>query len=132
MILPMKHLIFAIAFALVLSVSSSAQQDTGTQKSITGPPQPAGKKVDIKPPKAIKTPDPDSIFFAKAKQKAVFKVQVGSDGLVHEPALVQSCGNEKADAAALEAVRRWTFKPATRDGIPVAVFINVEVVPIPQ
>lgn len=35
--------------------------------------------------------------------------------------VVSSCGYESVDEACVEAVRRWTFKPATRDGLPAAV-----------
>ncbi len=31
------------------------------------------------------------------------------------------------DAKAVEAVRTWKFEPATKDGKPVAVLVNVEV-----
>jgi TonB family protein len=31
------------------------------------------------------------------------------------------------DEKALEAVRQWRFDPATQDGQPVAVLVNIEV-----
>jgi hypothetical protein len=31
------------------------------------------------------------------------------------------------DEKAIEAVRRWRFTPATKDGVPVAAMINVEI-----
>jgi len=31
------------------------------------------------------------------------------------------------DEKAIEAVRQWKFKPATKDGHPVAVQVNIEV-----
>ena len=53
----------------------------------------------------------------------------GTDGLVHEPKLLKSSGSHKADALALDAIARWTFKPATKDGVPVPVYINLELNP---
>ena len=47
------------------------------------------------------------------------KVQVGTDGLIHDPTLIQSSGNADADNKALAAISRWKFKPATQDGVPV-------------
>lgn len=34
--------------------------------------------------------------------------------------LIESGGFPRLDAAALECVKSWTFRPATRDGVPVA------------
>ncbi len=31
------------------------------------------------------------------------------------------------DQKAIESVRQWKFEPATKDGVPVAVRVNVEV-----
>ena len=31
------------------------------------------------------------------------------------------------DEKAVEAIRRWRFEPARKDGVPVAVQINVEI-----
>lgn len=117
--------IFALLLFAFGAVALSACQPTPSDQANAAPP--AKSSAAVKAPKAIKTPEPGSMFYAKAKQKAVFTVQVGTDGLVHDPVLVQSCGDEQADASALEAVSRWKFKPATRDGIPVPISIHVEI-----
>jgi TonB family protein len=39
----------------------------------------------------------------------------------------KSSDSEKADANALAAVKQWRFKPAMKDGVPVAVPINIQV-----
>jgi protein TonB len=51
---------------------------------------------------------------------------VSKTGEVHDVRVFRSMG-EPFDALALEAVRQWTFKPATKDGIPVNVGIAIEV-----
>jgi TonB family protein len=124
MIVRMKNIISALAIALWISGLAAALQSPSAQDSGA---QTVKSKSKVKAPKAISLPDPDGSFYDKVKQPAKFKVQVGTDGLIHQPALVQSSGNADADAAALAAISRWKFKPATQDGVPVPVFINVEV-----
>jgi protein TonB len=51
---------------------------------------------------------------------------VGADGLPREITVARTLSPE-FDKAAMEAVRKWTFDPATRDGKPVATAIKVEV-----
>ena len=53
---------------------------------------------------------------------------VATDGSVANVALVEGSGNRDLDRAALEAVRRWQFKPATRNGQPVASEVRVPIV----
>lgn len=53
-------------------------------------------------------------------------VTVGKDGDVQDPKLVEP-GDPELDAAALAAVARWKFQPATRDGVPVKARIRVQV-----
>ena len=50
---------------------------------------------------------------------------VAPDGSVERLELAASSGNRDLDRAALEAVRRWTFKPAMRNGQPVASTVIV-------
>jgi protein TonB len=51
---------------------------------------------------------------------AVVEVLVGRDGRVESATLVNSAGG--FDAAALEAARKWTFRPAERNGAPVTAY----------
>jgi TonB family protein len=51
---------------------------------------------------------------------------VGLDGAVERVAVERPAGLG-LDEAALRAVRAWTFKPATQNGTPIRVRINVEV-----
>ncbi len=41
--------------------------------------------------------------------------------------MVSSTGNQTLDALALDAARRWTFRPATRGGQPVESFLRLRV-----
>lgn len=45
---------------------------------------------------------------------------VGADGRVTEPAVHESSGNIDLDDAAKRCVLRWTYRPAAKDGVPVA------------
>ncbi len=50
----------------------------------------------------------------------VLDVEVGPDGKPGAVAIVASSGNARLDAAAVEALRKAAFAPATRGGKPVA------------
>ncbi|HEX6505088.1 MAG TPA: energy transducer TonB [Terriglobales bacterium] len=83
----------------------------------------------IKAPRAIYSPDPE---YSKAARKAHYQgtvvlwMVVAADGRPHDIKVARSVGMG-LDEKAIEAVKKWRFKPATIDGKPVAVQINVEV-----
>ncbi len=129
MILPMKRLLAAVTLTLCLTPFAVAQTSTASQGA-TAPVKTS--KPTVKPPKAISSPDPDSSFYDQAKRTVVFRVEIGTDGLVHNPTLVQSSGSVAADDKAQAAIKQWKFKPATKDGVPVPVLINVEIRSRPQ
>ncbi len=129
MILPMKTLLAAITLTLCLASFAVPQTSTATQGA-TAPLKTS--KPTVKPPKAISSPDPDSSFYNEAKRSAVFRVEIGTDGLAHNPTVIQSSGSVAADDKAQAAIQRWKFKPATKDGVPVPVLINVEIRSRPQ
>jgi protein TonB len=83
----------------------------------------------VTPPSPLYAPDPD---YSDAARKAKYQgsvilwLVVGADGLPHHLRVARSLGMG-LDEKALDAVRLWRFQPATLNGQPVAVEINVEV-----
>lgn len=83
----------------------------------------------ITSPVPLRTPEPE---YSEAARKArvtgtvLVSIVVGADGVPRHVAVVRGLGLG-LDERALEAVAHWLFKPATRNGHPVAVRANVEV-----
>lgn len=55
------------------------------------------------------------------------QVQVGADGRPVDVSLLESSASRDLDRAALDAVRRWRFRPATREGQPVPATVVVPI-----
>jgi TonB family protein len=68
----------------------------------------------------------DEARAAKLHGAVILTIEVGTDGLAHNIQLKQGIGLG-LDESAAEAVSRWTFQPATKDGQPVNVTATVEV-----
>jgi TonB family protein len=113
--------------AAMLMVSSSLAQSPNTSaapaKTASDTAQPSTKPSKLEPPRVIEHPDPT---WHKKNGTTEISLTVGADGLVHDPKISKSL-NPKADASALEAVQKWTFNPATKDGVPVPVMIIVKI-----
>jgi len=83
----------------------------------------------VSAPRALETPDPEySEEARKAKYQGtvVLWLIVGPDGKPRDIHVSRPLGMG-LDQKAIEAVNRWRFEPAMKDGKPVAVQINVEV-----
>jgi len=83
----------------------------------------------VSAPRAIYAPDPEySEEARKAKYQGtvVLLTVIGPDGRVHDLRVSRSLGMG-LDQKAIEAVRKWRFEPAMKDGHPVAVQVNIEV-----
>ncbi|WP_425493467.1 energy transducer TonB [Marilutibacter chinensis] len=55
------------------------------------------------------------------------RATIGLDGRPRRTDVARSSGSRRLDRAAEEAVRRWRFQPAMRDGQPVEAEVNVPI-----
>jgi TonB family protein len=80
-------------------------------------------------PKPVYTPEPEYSERARKKKingSVVVAMIVTPEGRVREVKIAKSL-DEGLNKQALAAVRTWKFEPATKDGKPVAVHLNVDV-----
>jgi TonB family protein len=97
---------------------------------VNGVTEPVYKLRDgVKPPRAIYSPAPE--FSEEARRQkvqgtVVLDLIVTSAGKAVQVRVVQSQGYG-LDEKAVEAVSKWKFEPATKDGKPVSVEVPVEV-----
>lgn len=83
----------------------------------------------VKPPRARYTPDPSYSEVANAARyqpTCVLWLIVGPDGAPRNVRIARPVGLG-LDEKAVQTVQSWRFDPATKDGKPVAVQINVEI-----
>ena len=105
------------------------------------PPPPPPPAAPVVPPAPIArgsdTPVPISQPAPRYPQEALrrnaggtvrVKVTVAADGSVDRLDVAESSGNRYLDRAAMEAVRRWRFQPAVRDGQTVVADVVVPIV----
>jgi TonB family protein len=87
------------------------------------------KKDNVLPPRPTYTPEPE---FSEEARRArfqgivVLKIVINKEGNVVRVRLERALGMG-LDQNAMEGVERWRFTPATRNGQPVAVEMNIEV-----
>ena len=67
---------------------------------------------------------PDSAKDAGTTGLVVMRTVIGKNGSIRDAWITESL-DEALDKAALNAVRQWTFEPATLDGKPVEVYYNL-------
>lgn len=84
---------------------------------------------DVTPPRLASKVEPsysDEARAAKYQGTVVVYVEIGPDGLAHNPSVMQSLGLG-LDEKAIEAINQWQFKPGTKDGVAVTVAATIEV-----
>lgn len=67
---------------------------------------------------------PQAALAARQEALVILQVVVGTDGSVRDATVVTS-GGDGFDAAAMAAMRQWTFRPAQRDGVAIESRIRV-------
>jgi TonB family protein len=86
-------------------------------------------KDGILPPRPTYTPEPDFsevARHAKYQGTVVLNIVIDKAGKISQIKLERALGMG-LDENAIESVKRWRFTPATRNGQPVAVEMNVEI-----
>jgi TonB family protein len=85
------------------------------------------KKV-VTPPKPLYSPDPEydeGLRKKKIQGKVTYQVILNEEGIPE--VFARAISIPVFDEKALDAIARWRFTPATIDGKPVCVAINIEV-----
>jgi periplasmic protein TonB len=117
--------IFLMISLALPAFSRAAEPDKGKSE---------GEKVyeiggDVKPPKLVHVVEPSFDSHSESAFVAgVVKIQVivKKSGVPEDPKILSGI-SRRQDEKAVEAVRQWRFRPATKDDIPVSVRVTVEV-----
>ena len=115
---------------VVLSCCAMQAQESSDKTNANSPETVYAVRQDgITAPKGIYMPNPE--YSEKARRKkiqgvVVVEMIVTADGTVRDVKVVKSL-EESLDKQAIAAVSTWRFKPATKDGTPVAVRVPAEV-----
>ncbi len=93
------------------------------------PPPPVASSADRSP---VPVSRPAPRYPIEAMRRNVggtvhVRVTVAADGGVERLELARGSGDRHLDRAAMEAVRRWRFQPATSNGVPVSAQVIVPV-----
>lgn len=100
----------------------------------TGPPPAHApmSRAPIIPPVPLAGQTPAPTYPARANRRGesgtvMVEAMIGTDGVPTAVRVARRSGSNDLDRAAVEAVRRWRFQPATQDGRPVTGMVNVPV-----
>ena len=101
------------------------------------PPKPAVTVPRETAPERIANRSPQPEYPATALRRGeggdvLLRVNVGADGIPGEIDFVRRSNSRELDRAAQDAVRRWHFAPATRNGKPVPAVVEVPIEFKPQ
>ena len=81
------------------------------------------------PPKVIYNPDPEYTPAARRDRVqgiVVVYINLDAEGIPHDMKVVKGLRSD-LDQKAVEAVSKWRFKPAIKNGNPVPASVNVQV-----
>ena len=85
--------------------------------------QARGQKAQVVAPQAVFTPSVEYPEGASGDATVLLELDVAEDGSVAESTVRR--GKEPFGSAARSGVKRWRYRPATRNGVPVRVGISV-------
>ena len=111
------------------SLGNSAQPSSDPHSSADNNGEPLLVGGSVRPPVLLHSVDPEyseSARKAKLSGDVIVGLTVDAAGEPQNVHVTRGLGNE-LDEKAIEAVQQYRFKPATKDGEPVAVALNVAV-----
>jgi len=92
--------------------------------------QPLKVEGEVQGPKAVNVVEPiypESLKAKKIESIVTLQTVVDETGRVAQAEVTGSTGYPEMDQSALDAVKTWTFKPATLHGKPVAVYYTMKI-----
>ena len=122
-----RSIALVLAVTPFLCAATAFPQTNSSQPGTETVYDPGKNGVTI--PKAIYQPNPEYTDRARRKKingSVVLSMIVTPEGTVRDPKVTTSLDKE-LDQQAIACVKKWKFQPATKDGNPVAVHVNVEV-----
>ncbi|MET0239967.1 MAG: energy transducer TonB [Sphingobium sp.] len=120
-VLPPTDTDFIIKTAILPDTGGILPGGTGT--TIVEPPiQPklVDARIDRRFADAFQPAYPPAMIRQEAEGSVTVRVSIGADGRVLDVALVEAASPAFFEATKRQALSRWRFLPATRDGVPVA------------
>jgi periplasmic protein TonB len=108
----------------------SAQRPPPTVANAPPPPRPTQALAPGSVPQPIERVAPKYPADALRSNQTgtvVVRVEVGADGEPTDVSVARSSRSRSLDRAAMQAVRRWKFRPAQQDGRAVAATVEVPV-----
>lgn len=96
-----------------------AGTETGTRTPPVSPPVMVDAAVDGRYADAFQPPYPASEVRAGREGRVVVRVLIGADGRVKQVERVSAASDAFFAAVERQALTRWRFRPATRDGVPI-------------
>ena len=70
---------------------------------------------------------PREALLRREQGTVILRVLVGTDGTAQKVEIETSSGSPRLDAAARDAVKRWSFRPGTRNGAATAAWARVPI-----
>lgn len=121
-----------LAFVLASGIAlAQAPANANTARVSDGCAEPVNmpKGTGVKPPRMKHSFDPEYPYSERDEKRrmVVLWLVIGCDGVPQNIKVARSFQPDM-DKVAMETVSKWRFSPATKDGKPIAVAINVEVV----
>lgn len=132
-VLPQESLVQPVAEASPPAATSKANASVN-ENAPTVADTPTPKEEDIEPPTFgvayLNNPKPEysrSSRRAGEQGKVLLRVLVSEQGLPESVEISKSCGFERLDNAALEAVKKWRFVPAKRNNVVLSAYVTVPI-----